>query len=88
MYLTALPNALAEAFFATLETELLMRHRFATRTAARVALFDFIEGFYNSRRRHSALDYLSPAKFERRAAQRQSVAHRRDRGEMLAEAGG
>jgi hypothetical protein len=41
----AYDNALAEAFFATLETELLMRHTFATRQAARLALFDFIEGF-------------------------------------------
>ncbi len=62
----AYDNALAEAFFATLETELLMRHTFATRKAARLALFDFIEGFYNSHRRHSALEYLSPAEFERR----------------------
>lgn len=59
-------NALAEAFFATLETELLMRRTFATRQAARLALFEFIEGFYNSHRRHSALGYLSPAEFERR----------------------
>jgi len=61
----AYDNALAEAFFATLETELLMRHRFETRQAARLALFDFIEAFYNSHRRHSALGYLSPAEFER-----------------------
>jgi putative transposase len=65
-----LQNALAEAFFATLETELLMRHTFETRLAARSALFDFIEAFYNSHRRHSALGYLSPAEFERRWWQR------------------
>ncbi len=59
-------NALAEAFFATPETELLMRQSFETRRAARVAVFDYIEGFYNSYRRHSALGYLSPAEFERR----------------------
>jgi putative transposase len=69
----AYDNALAEAFFATLETELLMRHTFATREAARLALFDFIEGFYNSHRRHSALGYLSPAEFERRWWQRQEI---------------
>jgi len=46
--LTALENALAEAFFATLETELLMRTAFATRQAARLALFDFIEAFYSA----------------------------------------
>ncbi len=62
----AYDNALAEAFFATLETELLQRHTFATRRAARLALFEFIEGWYNSHRRHSALDYLSPAEFEQR----------------------
>lgn len=69
----AYDNALAEAFFATLETELLMRCAFATRQAARLALFDFIEGFYNSHRRHSALGYLSPAEFERRWWHRQET---------------
>jgi putative transposase len=59
-------NALAESFFATLECELLARRRFPTRTAARLALFDYIEGFYNTHRRHSALGYLSPAAYERR----------------------
>ncbi len=59
-------NAMAESFFATLECELLARQRFPTRNAARLALFDYIEGFYNTHRRHSALDYLSPAAFERR----------------------
>ena len=59
-------HATAESFFATLECELLARHRFPTRSAARLALFDFIEGFYNTHRRHSALGYLSPAAYERR----------------------
>jgi len=59
-------NAMAESFFATLDCELLARQRFPTRNAARLALFDYIEGFYNSHRRHSALDYLSPAAYERR----------------------
>jgi putative transposase len=59
-------NAMAESFFATLECELLARRRFPTRNAARLALFDYIEGFYNTHRRHSALDYLSPAAYERR----------------------
>lgn len=61
----AYDNALAEAFFATLEVELLMRQTFATRRAARLALFEYIEGFYNPHRRHSALGYLAPAAFER-----------------------
>jgi putative transposase len=59
-------NAMAESFFATLECELLTRKRFPTRNAARLALFDSIEGFDNTHRRHSALDYLSPAAYERR----------------------
>ena len=66
-------NALAESFFATLECELLARHRFPTRNAARLALFDYIEGFYNTRRRHSALGYLSPAAYERRWTVSQQV---------------
>jgi putative transposase len=61
-------NALAESFFATLETELLERQAFATRHAARLALFDYIEAFYNTHRRHSSLGQLSPAEFERRHA--------------------
>jgi putative transposase len=59
-------NAMAERFFATLECELIARNRWRTHTEARMAVFDFIEGFYNPRRRHSALAYLSPAEYERR----------------------
>jgi putative transposase len=59
-------NAMAESFFASLETELIDRTSFRTRADARLAVFDYIEAFYNSRRRHSALGYLSPAEFERR----------------------
>ena len=84
----AYDNALAEAFFASLETELLMRHRFATRKAARLALFDYIEAFYNSHRRHSALGYLSPAEFERRWWPRLEVRRGRVQEEMLSAAGG
>jgi putative transposase len=62
---TCFDNAMAESFFATLETELLMRRSFANRSEARLAIFDYIEGFYNTHRRHSALGYLSPADFER-----------------------
>jgi len=58
-------NALAETFFASLEKELLRRERFATREAARMRLFWYIECFYNTRRRHSGLGYLSPADYER-----------------------
>lgn len=59
-------NALAESFFATLECELIDRCHWSTHAEARMAVFDYIEGFYNPRRRHSALGYLSPADFERR----------------------
>jgi len=58
-------NATCESFFATLECELLNRRRFKTQVQARMAVFDFIEGFYNPHRRHSALDYLSPINYER-----------------------
>jgi putative transposase len=60
-------NALCESFFATLECELLDRRRFRTQVEARMAVFDFIEGFYNPSRRHSGIEYLSPMHFERRA---------------------
>lgn len=53
-------NALCESFFATLERELLDRHTFRSRAEARAAVFRFIEGWYNPRRRHSALGYQSP----------------------------
>jgi putative transposase len=59
-------NALAESFFATLECELLTRSSLRTHAEARSALFDYVEVFYNRRRRHSALGYLSPESFERR----------------------
>jgi putative transposase len=58
-------NAITESFFATLECELLDRQSFRTRTDARLAIFDYIETFYNRTRRHSALGYVSPAAYER-----------------------
>jgi putative transposase len=61
----AYDNALCESFFATLEFEFLDRRRFATQVEARLAVFDFIEGWYNPHRRHSALAYLSPLAYER-----------------------
>jgi putative transposase len=61
----AYDNALCESFFATLECELLDRHRFKTQVEARLAVFEFVEGWYNPHRRHSALDYLSPINYER-----------------------
>jgi putative transposase len=59
-------NAMAESFFASLETELIDRSSWRTRADARLAVFDYIEAFYNPHRRHSAIGYLSPAEFERR----------------------
>ena len=64
----AYDNAMCESFFATLECELLDRRRFKNQAEAEMAVFDFIEGFYNSRRRHSALDYDSPIAYEERHA--------------------
>jgi putative transposase len=61
----AYDNALCESFFATLECELLDRQRFRTQAEAKMAVFDFIEGFYNPRRRHSSLGQKSPVTFER-----------------------
>jgi transposase InsO family protein len=61
-------NAMAESFFATLECELLDRRRFKTQAEAEIAVFDFIEGWYNPQRRHSSLGYLSPVQFEKRHA--------------------
>ncbi len=64
----AYDNALCESFFATLEGELLARQRFAAQAATRLAVFDFIEGWYNPRRRQSGLAYLSPIAYESRAS--------------------
>jgi len=59
-------NAMCESFFATLECELLDRSRFETQAEAKMAIFDFIEGWYNPHRRHSSIGYLSPVNYERR----------------------
>jgi putative transposase len=57
---------LCESFFATLECELIDRRRFRSHSEARMAVFRFIEGFYNPSRRHSAVGYLSPIEYERK----------------------
>ena len=59
-------NALCESFFASLECELIDRHSFRSKLQAKLAVFDYIEGFYNPHRRHSSLDYLSPINYESR----------------------
>jgi putative transposase len=66
----AYDNAMCESFFATLECELLDRQKFRTKAEARMAIFQFIEGWYNPGRRHSALGYHSPINYERSTRQR------------------
>lgn len=61
---TALDNAMAESFVSTLKAELVSRLEFPTRQAARTAIFEYLETFYNTRRLHSSLGYKSPANFE------------------------
>ena len=61
-------NAMCESFFATLECELIDRSTFRNHDEAFSGIFDFIEGFYNTQRRHSALGYHSPVQFEKRQA--------------------
>ena len=71
----AYDNAMCESFFATLECELLDRRKFRTKAEAKMAVFQFIEGWYNPGRRHSALGYLSPINYERAVRERlQSVS--------------
>ena len=67
-------NSMVETFFKTLKSELVWRTRFQTRSEAREALARYIDGFYNPTRRHSALDFVSPAQFELRTA-RQTALH-------------
>ena len=74
----AYDNAMCESFFATLECELLDRRRFTTKAEARMAVFEFIEGWYNPTRRHSGLGRISPIEFERRHSMHgeHAVTHR------------
>ena len=60
----AYDNSLAESFVSTLKRELIHRHSWPNRQIARSAIFEYIEGFYNTRRRHSALGHLSPSEYE------------------------
>ena len=77
----AYDNAMCESFFATLECELLARCRFKTQAEARSAVFAFIEGFYNPRRRHSSIGYLSPMDFEKRGQKTAADPDARQRAE-------
>jgi putative transposase len=60
-------NAVMESFFSSLKTERTTRRTYQTRDEARADVFDYVERFYNPRRRHSTLGYLSPAEFEMQA---------------------
>src|SRR5690625_5486254 len=70
----AYDNAAMESFFATLQTELLDHREWETVAELESAIFHFIEVFYNRKRRHSSLGYVSPAEYETRYAQRKAAA--------------
>ena len=61
----AYDNAMVESFFASLKTEEVADKYYETRQQAKTSIFSYIEGFYNSKRRHSSLNYLSPNDFEK-----------------------
>ena len=67
-------NAISESFVASLKTELLHEYSLRTRAAARRAIFDYIEAFYNRQRRHSSLGYLSPSNYEQATMEEVAVA--------------
>ena len=71
---SALDNAACESVISAIKCELVNRRSFRSREEARMACFDYIEAFYNPRRRHSALGYLAPAEFERRHHQQRALA--------------
>jgi putative transposase len=71
---SALDNAMAESFISTLKAELVSRLEFPTRQAAKTAIFEYLETFYNTRRLHSSLGYRSPADFEEDRIGEASVA--------------
>jgi putative transposase len=71
---SALDNAISESFVASLKCELLYGYRFPSREVARIAIFDYIEGFYNRGRRHSSLGYLSPDDYEQATIEEVAVA--------------
>jgi putative transposase len=70
----AYDNSMAESFVATLKRELIHRHSWPSRQSARVAIFEYIEAFYNTRRRHSALGHVSPVEYEKARMRGEAVA--------------
>lgn len=71
---SALDNAISESFVSTLKCELIHRRRFPTREAARSAVFEYLEAFYNRRRLHSSLGYMSPENYEETIREGAAVA--------------
>ena len=67
-------NAVAESFFHSLKTELIHHEKFLTRSQANEKIFEYIEIFYNRKRRHSYNNYLSPSKFEEKMLQIEMAA--------------
>ncbi|RKH65925.1 IS3 family transposase, partial [Corallococcus interemptor] len=67
-------NAVVESFFSSLKMELVYERSFQTHEEAKRALFEYIEAWYNRRRRHSALGYVSPEEYERNASTRSAAA--------------
>ncbi len=58
-------NAVAESFFKTMKTEMVYHKEFKTKSEAKLAVFEYIEGWYNRQRRHSILGYLTPCQYEK-----------------------
>jgi putative transposase len=79
----AYDNAMAESFFATLEREIIDRHRFRSQVEARMAVFTWIESWYNPHRRHSSLGYRSPMNYERQALTHQAAQSLRHSSPLL-----
>ena len=71
---SALDNAISESFVSTIKCELVHGHRFPTREAARSAVFEYLEAFYNRRRLHSSLGYMSPEGYEETMTEGAAVA--------------
>lgn len=71
---SALDNAMAESFVSTLKAEMVSGMKFPTRQAAKTAIFEYLETFYNTRRLHSSLGYRSPADFEEDRIEQANVA--------------
>jgi putative transposase len=67
-------NVPAESFFKTLKTEMVYHREFKGKQEAKLAIFEFIEVWYNRKRRHSSLEYLSPKAFEEKLLNEQKAA--------------